>query len=101
MIFIYTTCPNLEEAKKLSKLIVDKKLASAVNMWPAHSIYCWKGECKEGEGVVLFIRTLETKLQEIEDLAAAQSSGGIPCVATLDVRRINRGYKEVMVNCIG
>ncbi|MBI5733187.1 divalent-cation tolerance protein CutA [Candidatus Jorgensenbacteria bacterium] len=101
MIFIYTTSPNLEEAKKLAEVIIDKKLASAVNLWPTQSIYMWKGEKREGEGAVLFIRTLESKLQEIEDLIGTHNMHGIPCVAAVDVRRINRHYKEHLVECVG
>ena len=100
MILIYTTCPNMDEAKRIGKVIINRRLASAVNAWPAHSAFCWKDEFREGEGAVVLIRTLEKKLQEIEDLLAAELKGGIPCIASFNVYRINRPYKELMAETV-
>ncbi len=94
MLFIYTTSTNLEKAKELAETLIQRKWAAAVNYWPTHSIYSSHGETKEGEGVVLFIRTLEKHLQDIEDFITASHLGGIPCVAAVNVYRINRPYKE-------
>jgi len=77
MLFIYTTSTDIEKARELSEVLIQKKWATAVNFWPTHSVYASHGAPKEGEGVILFIRTL-----------------GIPCVASLNVYRINRPYKE-------
>ncbi len=96
MIFVYTTVPNMDAGKALSRNIIEKKLASAVNIWPTQSVYTWQGKVKEGEGCVLFIRTLEKNIQLIEDLIDSNASN-IPCVAAIDVKRINHRYREEMV----
>jgi periplasmic divalent cation tolerance protein len=100
MILIYTTCPSMDEAKRISKIIIDRRMASAVNIWPSFSTFCWKDECREGEGAVVFIRSLEKKLQEIEDLLTLELKGGIPCIASFSVYRINRAYKELMAETV-
>jgi len=94
MLFIYTTSTDIEKARELSEVLIQKKWATAVNFWPTHSVYASHGAPKEGEGVILFIRTLEKHLQDIEDYITASHLGGIPCVASLNVYRINRPYKE-------
>ena len=43
MVFIYSTCRDIEEARKLSKLMVERKIAACVNMWPIESCYTWEG----------------------------------------------------------
>ena len=101
MIFIYTTSTTAEKAKELAETLVQRKWASAVNFWPTQSVYSARGEAKEGEGVVLFIRTLEKHLQDIEDFITASHIGGIPCVAAVNVYRINRPYKEQIMTHIG
>ncbi len=101
MIFIYTTSPSLEEAKKLADEIISRRYASAVNYWPTKSVFMVKGERREGEGAVLFIRSLEKRLQDIEDLITAHHGTAIPCVAAVGVDRLNRHYKEHLVECIG
>jgi uncharacterized protein involved in tolerance to divalent cations len=90
----------MDEAKRIAKRIIDDRLASAVNIWPAFSAFCWKDECREGEGVVMFIRTLEKKVQEIDDVLTAELKGGIPCIASFEVHRLNHAYKEVLVETV-
>lgn len=101
MIFIYTTATTEQKAKELARALVERKWAVAVNFWPTRSVYLARGEVREGEGVVLFIRTLEKHLQSIEDFLAESHLGGTPCVASVNVYRINRPYKEHVVGHIG
>lgn len=100
MVLIYTTCQNSEEAKKIGKLIVEKKFASCVNIWPVDSIYFWENEVKNDDEAALLIKTIEAKVQQIEDLIMQNHSYGLPCIAVVDVRRVNRAYKEYMSQCI-
>ncbi len=100
MVLIYTTCQNTEEAKKLGRLIIEKKLAACVNIYPIESIYSWKGALKEDKETALLIKTIEVKLQGIEDLIQSNHSYSVPCIAVIDVKRINRAYKEWLVQCI-
>ena len=72
MIFIYTNYKTVEDTKKMAHVLIEKRLASGVNMWPVHSIFGVRGECKEAEGYLLMIRTNEGKMQEIEELIARQ-----------------------------
>jgi periplasmic divalent cation tolerance protein len=97
MVFIHTTCANKEEAETLGKLIVDKKMGACVHYWPIKSIYNWKGEFKEVEEVMMTITTFEPKLEEVNDLISKHHSYSTPLIAGVDVRRINRAYKEWMM----
>ena len=54
------TVPNIEEGKKIAKLLVESKLAACVNI--IHnilSIYRWKGEIEEDNEYLLLIKTIE------------------------------------------
>lgn len=100
MIFVYTTCKNIEEAKKLGKIIVEKKLAGCVNIWPIESTYWWDGKVVDDNEAVLFIKTLEQKVHHIEELIAQNHSYSTPCIATIQVFRINQPYKEWLSKCL-
>lgn len=100
MVFIHTTCANKEEAEKLGKLIIDSKMGACVHYWPIKSIYNWKGEFKEMEEIMMTITTFEPKLEEVNDLISKHHSYSIPMIAGVDVRRINRAYKEWMTKKI-
>ncbi len=101
MVFIYSTCQNVEEARKLSKLIVERKIAACVNAWPIESCYTWEGKMKCENEYALLIKTNESKVQDVEDLIQQNHSYSTPIVAAVDVRRVNRAYKEWMTTVVG
>ncbi len=96
MVFIHTTCANKEEAEALGKLIIDKKLGACVHCWPINSMYNWQGEFKKMEEVMIVIATFESNLEDVNDIISQHHSYSTPMIAGVDVRRINRAYKEWM-----
>lgn len=100
MVFIYSTCRDVEEARRLSKLIVEKKIAACVNMWPIESCYIWEAAMKCENEYALLIKTNESKVQDIEDIIHQNHSYSTPIVAAIDVKRINRAYREWMSGVI-
>ena len=56
-IIVIATCPNREMAGKLARLLVEKRLAACVQMFPIESVYRWRGEiCQAGE-IALHIKS--------------------------------------------
>lgn len=54
----FVTAPNLEEAKSLSRLILQQRLAACVNILDSvTSMYWWKGEIQEDSEVLMMIKT--------------------------------------------
>lgn len=100
MVFIYSTCKDIEEARRIGRELVERKLASCVNFWPIQSIYFWEGQIQEGTEVALVIKTVEAHMQEIEDFVSKNHSYTNPFIGAFDVRRVNRAYKEWMMTQI-
>lgn len=100
MVFVYTTCRDAAEAKKLGKLLVEKHLAACVNVTPIESVYEWKGKLVEDKEAALLIKTNEPKVAEIEEFILKNHSYFVPLAAVIDVRRVNRDYKEWMSGVI-
>ena len=96
MVLIYTTCKNVEEARKLGKLIVDKHLAACVNIWPMESMYYWKGKFTEDKEAALLIKTNEPKIADIENFILQNHTYSMPFVGSISLHRLNREYKEWM-----
>ena len=64
-----TTCPDKRVAKKISRLILESKLAACVNILPGvTSMYWWKGKKKEDSEVMLFIKTKESLVKKLGKL---------------------------------
>ena len=57
-IVVLTTCATAEEAGKIARALVSKKLAACVNVLPSvRSIYRWKGEMEEAQETQLVIKS--------------------------------------------
>ncbi|MCX6757821.1 MAG: divalent-cation tolerance protein CutA [Candidatus Nomurabacteria bacterium] len=97
MLFVYTTCSTSDEAESLSKLILENKMAACVDYWPIKSIYHWEGKLKEESEIMMIITTFESKLEAMNDLISKNHSYSVPLIAGIDVRRINRAYREWMM----
>lgn len=96
MVFIYTTCKNTDEAKSLGTMIIKEKLGACVDFWPIQSYYNWEGDLKCVDQIMLCITTFENKSEDVNELISQNHSYSVPMIATTDVRRINRAYKEWM-----
>ena len=100
MIFIYSTAANQEEADKLSKLILENKLAACVNSWPIRSRYVWEGVLKDETEIVMIVKTSEEKFQEIEQLIVENHSYDVPCIVAIDIKRMNPEFKQWVVSAL-
>lgn len=96
MVFIYTTCKTKDQARRLGKLIIESKLGACVDFWEAESCYNWQGELTYVSEVILLVTTLESKIENVNDLISQNHTYSVPIIAATDVRRINRAYKEWM-----
>lgn len=96
MVFIYTTCGDEAKARELAERIVTGRLAACVNIWRTGSIYEWEGALKEEKRVAMLIETNESKVQAIEDSILRDRADAAALVGVIDVRRVNREYKERM-----
>ena len=62
-----TTLPNLAEAKKLARALVEEKLVACVNILPgATSLYWWEGKIQEEGECLLLMKTYQTKLAALK-----------------------------------
>ena len=94
MVFIYTTCATAGEAEKLGQLILNQKMGACIDYWPIQTMYHWEGEIKKHEEVMMVITTFEHKIETVNDLISKHHSYSVPLIGSVDVRRINRAYKE-------
>ena len=60
-----TTCAGRDAAKEIAKLLVEKRLAACVQMFPVESVYVWQEEvCDESE-TALFIKSKSALFDKI------------------------------------
>ena len=65
---IFITAGSKEEAEKLSRGLVEKKLAFCVNTVPSiQSTYHWEGKIHVDNEILLIIKTLRRNYEELEN----------------------------------
>jgi uncharacterized protein involved in tolerance to divalent cations len=101
MVLIYTTCKDTGSAVKMGMEILNERLASAVNLWPMQSIRrTHDKEIVSELGAGIFIKTMEPRIADIEELVTKFHGTTMPYIGAIDIRRFNRDYREWMASVV-
>jgi periplasmic divalent cation tolerance protein len=96
MIVIYITCNSSEEAEKIGKLLMKKRLAPCYNIISNMKSACFwppkTGKIEEINGIILLVKTLEEKFDAIEKEVESIHSDDVPCIFALPVTRVSKKY---------
>jgi len=91
--FIYITAPSMEEAEKIAKTLLEKKLAACVNIFPIKSYFWWEGKIESATEFALIVKTRSEKFRAVRDEVKAMHSYSIPCICAVN---IEKGLKEFL-----
>lgn len=103
MIFIYVPCQDLNTAKIIAKILVEKRMAGKVDVIATNSfaraedLANQAGDVAEISGATLIIMTIDKHVQAIEDVVREYYQDGIPCMATISLYRLNRDFKDWLI----
>ncbi|OGG26377.1 hypothetical protein A2960_03545 [Candidatus Gottesmanbacteria bacterium RIFCSPLOWO2_01_FULL_39_12b] len=79
MYIVYIPCKNLNEARKIGRYLVQKKLAVCVNcIRSIYSIYKWKENIEESKEALLIVKTSNTKVKNVIDQITKLHSYNLP-----------------------
>lgn len=65
-LIVYTTLKNQKDADKISKILVNEKLAACVNYFPVNSVYKWKNRIEKVEEFMLMCKTTRSKFKMLK-----------------------------------
>lgn len=82
-ILVLTTTGSEEEAGKIARALVERRLAACVNISPrVSSTYRWQGKIEEAEEFLLIIKTSAEKFDHIRNAIRELHSYEVPeCIA--------------------
>jgi periplasmic divalent cation tolerance protein len=76
---VLSTCGSIDEARKLSRALVEKRLAACVNIVPQiESVYYWKGKVETSTEYLLLIKTTAGAFDELRDVLTELHSYNVP-----------------------
>ena len=91
-ISIYVTAGSKEEAQKIARTVVEKRLAACANVSPIESIYWWKGKVQEQVEYSMLLKTRRSKLGEVIEAVRAVHSYDVPCIVALPILAGHQDY---------
>ncbi len=84
-IIIMTTCPNHEEAKRLSSALIETKLAACIQSSQIESTYRWQGVIETEKEVRLLLKTRAELFDEIVLVIQSESSYENPEIISIPI----------------
>ena len=89
-------CPSKEEANKISRALVERGLAAAVNIVEQDSVYRWHGQTNQAHEFLLMVKSVEQSYGEIEQVILSMHSYELPGIAAVPIARGFAPYLEWM-----
>ena len=92
---IFVTTPNRRASEKLSKGLVENKLAACVNRIPGlSSRYWWKGKVETAREELLVIKTHQSRLSSLMRWVKANHPYSVCEILALPVAAGNKSYLQ-------
>lgn len=90
-----TNCGSAEEAAKIARALVEKKLAACVNVMPAvRSFYRWKDVIEDEQESLLVIKTSRALFNDLRVEIEKLHSYEVPEVIAVPIVDGSEGYLE-------
>lgn len=91
---VLVTCSSLPEARKISRSLIQKRLAACVNIHtaPVESIYRWKSKIETSREHLLLIKTTTRRLKLLEREVLRLHSYDIPEFLVLPISSGSPAY---------
>jgi len=80
VIKLYVPCSSEKEAKALASYLLEDRLIACATMFPAKSIYWWKGKIEESEEYVLLCTTRKDLRENAVRALEERHSYDTPCI---------------------
>jgi len=85
---IYITAGSKEEANKLSRGLVEEKLAFCVNAVPGiQSTYQWEGKIHVDDEILLIVKTRQDRYESLEQWVKQNHSYDVPEIISLPIQK--------------
>ncbi|MEW8691321.1 MAG: divalent-cation tolerance protein CutA [Candidatus Thiodiazotropha endolucinida] len=100
LLLILCTAPDRETALKLSRSLLEQRLAACVNLSPpVTSVYHWQGRLEESEEILLLIKTTKQQYNNVEATLRAQHPYELPEIIAVPVDQGLDDYIDWVERC--
>lgn len=95
-IVVLVTCGSRQEARKIARALVERRLAACVNQIgaPVRSLYRWKGKMETAEEFLLVIKSTKRRFAGLRAAILDLHSYDVPEIIVLPVVEGSRAYLD-------
>jgi len=85
-IVVLSTCSSAEEAERIARSLVEKRLAACVNVTPAvRSIYRWQGQVEDQQEALLIVKSSRALFDDLRAEIERLHSYEVPEVVAIQI----------------
>jgi periplasmic divalent cation tolerance protein len=85
-IIVFVTCESKEQAETIAQALVTDKLAACVNVLPGvRSCYVWEEKLTWSDEVLLLIKTVRERFDQVQDRVKALHSYQVPEIMAVSI----------------
>ncbi len=91
---IFSTAGSKEEAEKIAKALIEKKLAACIQVVPCTSFYTWKLKFVEDAEFLMIIKYPAHNYDKIEELIKKKHSYETPEILEIGIENASHEYLD-------
>jgi len=92
---LYVTVPNMDEARRIGRALLENREAACVNMLPGmHSMYWWENNIEEAQEVVLMAKTCRHTVEAARRRIVSLHPYEVPCVVGWNMEYGHQGFLD-------
>ncbi|MBP7074300.1 MAG: divalent-cation tolerance protein CutA [Rhabdochlamydiaceae bacterium] len=95
MIQIQWTCPTIDEARKVIRILLENKLVACANIISnVESHYRWEGALESSNEVKVYFKTQESRFDMVEQTIRKNCSYQVPEIIAFRAHNVSEAYKR-------
>lgn len=98
LILVYTTWETADQAKEAGRKLLLTRTCACVNIYPEiHPMFWWPpkiNKIDESKEVVMIIKTLKNKYEELEKEIYKIHTYEVPCIIAIPTYKVNKDYLD-------
>ena len=91
--FVYITAGNQEEAERIGREVVKRRLAACANIIKCiKSFYWWDGKVQSDDEAILILKTKQELMEKLIEMVKTLHSYDCPCIVSLPILEGNPDF---------
>lgn len=92
LVAVVTTVGNIEDARRIAKTVIERRLAACAQLNPIESFYHWDGALQHDTEVRVLFKSLRRDAAALEAAILELHPYELPAVCAIEIDAVNAAY---------